>query len=49
MMLPIDRHCPLMVRNHHQGAVAMAQLAETKAKHPEVKKLAQAIKIFQTT
>lgn len=32
-----------MMRNHHQGAGDMAKLALSKAKHPEIKQLAEAI------
>jgi uncharacterized protein (DUF305 family) len=48
MMGQSDRHFIIMMIPHHEGAVAMAQLAETKAKHPELKRLAQAIKTAQT-
>lgn len=42
-----DQHFIQMMIPHHQGAVDMANLALIKAKHPEVKKLAQSIKIDQ--
>ena len=44
----IDQHFLQMMIPHHEGAVDMANLALTKAKHPELKNLAQAIKIDQT-
>lgn len=44
----VDRHFIEMMIPHHQGAVDMANLALSKAKHPELKKLAQAIKTDQT-
>jgi uncharacterized protein (DUF305 family) len=34
---------------HHQGAVDMAALAETRAKHDEIKQLAREITVAQTT
>jgi len=42
-----DQHFIQMMIPHHQGAVDMANLALSKAKHPEIKKLAEAIKIDQ--
>jgi uncharacterized protein (DUF305 family) len=44
----VDQHFIQMMIPHHQGAVDMANLALSKAKHPELKKLAQAIKTSQT-
>jgi uncharacterized protein (DUF305 family) len=44
----IDQHFIEMMIPHHQGAVDMANLALTKAKHPELKKLAESIKTSQT-
>lgn len=44
----VDQHFIEMMIPHHQDAVAMADLALTRAKHPEVKQLAQAIKQDQT-
>lgn len=38
-----DRHFIEMMIPHHQGAVDMANLALSKAKHPEIKKLAESI------
>ncbi|GEM_PF-465643 len=38
-----DRHFIEMMIPHHQGAVDMANLALSKAKHPEIKKLAEDI------
>jgi len=40
----VDRHFIEMMIPHHQDAIAMADLALTRAKRPEVKKLAEAIK-----
>lgn len=42
-----DQHFLQMMIPHHQGAVDMANLALSKAKHPEIKKLAEAIKTDQ--
>ena len=44
----VDRHFIEMMIPHHQDAIAMADLAFSRAKRPEVKKLAQAIKKEQT-
>lgn len=38
-----DQHFIQMMIPHHQGAIDMANLALTQAKHPELKKLAQSI------
>lgn len=38
-----DRHFIEMMIPHHQGAVDMANVALTRAKHPEIKKLAEDI------
>ncbi len=43
-----DRHFIEMMIPHHEGAVEMANLALAKAKRPEIKKLAEAIKKDQT-
>ncbi|HBL12629.1 MAG TPA: DUF305 domain-containing protein [Cyanobacteria bacterium UBA11162] len=40
----MDQHFIEMMIPHHQGAIDMADLALTKAKRPEIKKLAEAIK-----
>jgi uncharacterized protein (DUF305 family) len=40
----VDRHFIEMMIPHHQDAIAMADLALTRGKRPEVKKLAEAIK-----
>jgi uncharacterized protein (DUF305 family) len=48
MMGQSDQHFIVMMIPHHDGAVAMADLALSRAKHPELKKLAQAIKTTQT-
>ena len=42
-----EQHFIQMMISHHQGAMAMANLALSKAKHPEIKKLASAIKTDQ--
>ena len=42
-----DQHFIEMMIPHHQGAVDMANLALNKAKHPEIKKLSEAIKTDQ--
>jgi uncharacterized protein (DUF305 family) len=44
----VDRHFIEMMIPHHQDAIAMADLALTRAKRPDVKKLAEAIKKDQT-
>ncbi|MCM0590252.1 MAG: DUF305 domain-containing protein [Gloeotrichia echinulata IR180] len=44
----VDKHFIEMMIPHHQLAVEMADLALQKAKHPEIKKLAAAIKTDQT-
>jgi uncharacterized protein (DUF305 family) len=43
-----DRHFIEMMIPHHADAVAMADLALTQAKHPELKQLAASIKKTQT-
>ncbi len=48
MMAQADRRFIVMMIPHHQGAVAMADLALSRAQHPEIKKLATAIKESQT-
>lgn len=40
---PIDQHFIEQMIPHHEGAIAMANLALEKAKRPEIKTLAQAI------
>jgi uncharacterized protein (DUF305 family) len=40
----VDQHFIEMMIPHHQDVIAMADLALTRAKRPEVKKLAEAIK-----
>ncbi|URD53366.1 DUF305 domain-containing protein [Chroococcidiopsis sp. CCNUC1] len=47
MMGQSERHFIVMMIPHHEGAVAMADLALSRAKHPELKKLAVAIKTTQ--
>lgn len=44
----IDQHFIQMMIPHHQGAVDMADLALNKAKHPQLKKLAQDIATSQS-
>jgi uncharacterized protein (DUF305 family) len=44
----VDKHFIEMMIPHHQAAVEMADLALQKATHPELKKLATAIKADQT-
>lgn len=39
----IDQHFIVMMIPHHQGAVDMAELALTRAQHPEIKQLAETI------
>ncbi len=38
-----DAHFIVMMIPHHQGAIAMSELALTRARHPEIKALAQRI------
>jgi uncharacterized protein (DUF305 family) len=45
----IDKHFIEQMIPHHEGAIAMANLALQKAKHPEIKTLATAIIAAQTT
>lgn len=45
----IDQHFIEQMIPHHEGAIAMANLALEKANHPEIKTLAQAILKAQTT
>ncbi|MBH8551301.1 DUF305 domain-containing protein [Nostocaceae cyanobacterium CENA357] len=47
MMGEVNQHFITMMIPHHQQAVEMANLALTRAKHPEIKKLAQVIKTDQ--
>ncbi|OGC88124.1 hypothetical protein A2419_01485 [Candidatus Adlerbacteria bacterium RIFOXYC1_FULL_48_26] len=44
----IDKHFIEQMIPHHEGAIAMANLALQKAKHPEIKTLATAIIAAQT-
>lgn len=43
-----DQHFIVMMIPHHDGAIAMADLALTRAKRPEIKALAKGIKASQT-
>ena len=43
-----DQHFIVMMIPHHDGAIAMAELALTRAKRPQIKALAQQIKASQT-
>jgi uncharacterized protein (DUF305 family) len=43
-----DQHFIVMMIPHHEGAIAMADLALSRTKHPEIKKLAESIKKTQT-
>lgn len=45
---PIDRHFIERMIPHHEGTVDMAELALSRAQHPEIKTLANAIKESQT-
>lgn len=45
----IDKHFIEQMIPHHEGAIAMANLALQKAKHPDIKTLATAIIAAQTT
>jgi uncharacterized protein (DUF305 family) len=44
----MSQHFIEMMIPHHEGAIAMADLALSKAKRPEIKQLAEAIKKDQT-
>jgi uncharacterized protein (DUF305 family) len=48
MMVQSDQHFIVMMIPHHRDAVEMAELALKRAQHPEIKKLAEAIKTTQT-
>jgi uncharacterized protein (DUF305 family) len=48
MMAQADRHFIEMMIPHHQGAIDMANLALSRAKHAEIKRLAETIKRDQT-
>ncbi len=43
-----DQHFIIMMIPHHESAIAMANLALTRAQHPEIKQLAQNIKVSQS-
>jgi len=42
-----DQHFIVMMIPHHDGAIAMADLALTRARRPEIKALARSIKASQ--
>jgi len=44
----MDQHFIVMMIPHHDGAIAMADLALTRARRPEIKALARSIKDSQT-
>ncbi|MEB3171137.1 MAG: DUF305 domain-containing protein [Synechococcaceae cyanobacterium] len=44
----MDAHFIEMMIPHHDGAIAMAELALTRARHPELKALAERIQTSQT-
>ena len=44
----VDQRFIVMMIPHHDGAIAMAELALTRAKRPEIKTLAEQIKASQT-
>jgi uncharacterized protein (DUF305 family) len=44
----MDQHFIAMMIPHHEGAIAMADLALSRAKRPEIKSLARSIKDSQT-
>jgi uncharacterized protein (DUF305 family) len=44
----MDQHFIVMMIPHHEGAIAMADLALTRAQRPEIKALARSIKASQT-
>lgn len=48
MMANPDQHFIVMMIPHHEDAVEMADLALSRAQHPELKDLAEAIKTTQT-
>jgi uncharacterized protein (DUF305 family) len=45
----MDQHFIVMMIPHHDGAIAMADLALTRAKRPEITELARSIKASQTS
>ena len=47
-MQPVDQRFIVMMIAHHDGAIAMADLALTRAQRPQIKALAQQIKTSQT-
>jgi uncharacterized protein (DUF305 family) len=44
-----DQQFIVMMIPHHEGAIAMADLALSRAKRPEIKELAKSIKASQTS
>jgi len=49
MMGYADQQFIIMMIPHHQGAIAMADLAFSRAKRPEIRALAKRIKVSQTS
>ena len=47
--IPFDQRFITAMIAHHQGAIAMAKEAQTRAEHPEIKQLASAIIQAQET
>jgi uncharacterized protein (DUF305 family) len=45
---PVDQRFIVMMIPHHDGAIAMAELALTRAKRPQIRTLAEQIKTSQT-
>jgi uncharacterized protein (DUF305 family) len=43
-----DQHFIIMMIPHHEDAIAMADLALTRAQHPEIKQLSENIKVSQS-
>lgn len=46
---PIDQHFMVMMVAHHEAAIAMADLAQSRARRPEIRELARSIKASQTS
>lgn len=47
-MAPSDQHCIVMMIPHHDGAIAMADLALCRVRRPQIKALARSINTSQT-